>query len=116
VVVLLHLLLVLRWSPATPPEIPPLCIHRLLIAEPHSFSDSSRYLLLFVTFVATVTVSNLAIAAAAAFRKSLVALPSPQNYADLCKTTNRASLGAHVTLAAALQRICVILAVAAVYF
>ena len=41
-----------------------------------SFSDSSSYLLLFVTFVATVTVCSLAIAVAAAFRKSLIALPS----------------------------------------
>jgi hypothetical protein len=61
---------------ATPPEIPPLCIHRHSIAEPRTFSDSNRYLLLLVTFVATVTVSNLAIAIANAFRKSLVALPS----------------------------------------
>jgi len=88
VVVLLHLLLLLRYSsPATPPEIPPLCIHRLSIAEPRSFSDSNSYLLLFVTFVATLTISNLAISIADAFCKSLVVLPlrdlldrSPQNY------------------------------------
>ena len=35
---------------------------------------------------------------------------------DLRKTTDRAALGAHVTLAAALQRILVVLAVVAVYF
>jgi hypothetical protein len=44
--------------------------------KPRSFSDSSSYLLLLVTFVATATVSNLAIAVATAFRKSLIALPS----------------------------------------
>ena len=42
----------------------------------HSFSDSSSCLLLFVSFFATVAISNLAIAIAHAFRKSLVALPS----------------------------------------
>ena len=44
--------------------------------NPRSFSDSSSYLLLLVMYVATATVSNLAIAVAAAFRKSLIALPS----------------------------------------
>jgi hypothetical protein len=43
----------------------------------HSFSDSSSCpLLLFVSFFATVSVSNLAIVVAVAFRKNLVALPS----------------------------------------
>ena len=41
-----------------------------------SFSDSSSYLHLFVTFVETVTICSLAIEVAAAFRKSLIALPS----------------------------------------
>ena len=35
---------------------------------------------------------------------------------DLRKTTNRSALGAHASLAEALQRIYVILAVAVVYF
>ena len=35
---------------------------------------------------------------------------------DLWKPTNRAALGAHDTLAAALQRIAVVLAVAALYY
>jgi len=60
----------------TPPEIPPLFMHRLSIAKPHSFNDCSSYLLLFAPFVATVLVSNLAKAAAYTFSKSLVALPS----------------------------------------
>ena len=72
---LLLLLMSLRWSPATPPEIPPLFMHRRSIAQFRNFSDYSSCLLLFVPFVATVTISNLAIAVATAFRKSLVALP-----------------------------------------
>ena len=48
-----------------------------LNSSAHIFSDSiSCLLLLFVLFFATVTTSNLAIAIAATFRKSLVALPS----------------------------------------
>ncbi len=68
---LLLLLLSLRYSHATPPEIPQLFMHRLPIAELRSFSDSSSNLLMFVPYVATVSVSNLAIALAAPFRKSL---------------------------------------------
>ena len=68
---LLMLLMSLRYIHATPPEIPQLFMHRLPIAELRSFSDSISNLLLFVSYVATVLVSNLAIAIAAAFRMSL---------------------------------------------
>ena len=68
---LLLLLLSLRYKHATPPEIPELFMHPLPIAELRSFSDSTSNLLLLVPYAATVSVSNLAIAVAAAFRKSL---------------------------------------------
>jgi hypothetical protein len=69
----------------------------------HSFSDSSSCLLLFVSFFATVKVSYFAIAVAAAFRKSLVAVTIYETYSiDLHKPTNRSFLGARVTLAATL--------------
>ena len=76
---LLHLLLrilPLCQSPTTTPEIPPLYMHQLPIVELRSFSNSSNCLLLFVPFVATVRASNLAIAIAPNFRKSLAALLS----------------------------------------
>ena len=85
----------------------------------HSFSDRSSCLLMLVSCFATVTVSNLAIAIADAFRKSLVAVTIYETYSiDIVDSqpTNRAVLGACVTLAVALQRILMILAVAAVYF
>ena len=94
-------------------------MHRLSIAKPRSFSDnSSGYLLFFTLFVATVTISNLAIAVTNDFRKSLIALPSTIETCsiDPSKTTNRATLGAHATIAATLQIIYENLAVAVVYF
>jgi hypothetical protein len=78
---LLQLLLFLpslRLSPespeicVTPPEISPFLIQRLPVSDPRSFSDSSSYILLFVMLFLAVSVSNLAIAVAAAIRKSLV--------------------------------------------
>ncbi len=47
------------------PEMPPLLMQRLPIAEPHSFSDSSSRMLLILQFMSSVSVSDLAIAAAA---------------------------------------------------
>ena len=91
-------------------------MHRLLIAEPRNFSDSNNCLLVFDPFIATVTISYLAIAVAAAFRKDLVASASARSASDLQKMTDRLALGPHVTLAPALQRIPLFLAVAAVYF
>ena len=44
-----------------------------------SFSNSSSCLILFVPFVAIVQVSNLAIAVATAFLKSLAVLPSTRD-------------------------------------
>ena len=54
----------------------PLRMQRLPVAQPRSFSDSSSYLLLFSLSFLDLSVSNLAIAVAAAVRKSLVALAS----------------------------------------
>ena len=51
---LLLLLWSLRYSLATPPEIPQLFMYRLPIAELRSFSDSSSNLRLFVPYAATV--------------------------------------------------------------
>ena len=69
----------------------------------HSFSDISSCLLLFVSFLATVILSNLAIAIATAFSKSLVAVTIYETYSiDLRKPTNGVVLGARVTLAATL--------------
>jgi hypothetical protein len=58
------------------PEIPPLLMQLLPIAEPHSFSDSSSRLLLLLQFISSVSVSNLAIAVATVFCNNLEALAS----------------------------------------
>ena len=65
-------------APATPvpPEIPPLFMQRLPKAESRSFSDGSSRILLLLSFITSVLVSNLAIAVATAFCKHLVALAS----------------------------------------
>jgi hypothetical protein len=65
-------------APADPvaPEIPPLLMQRLPKAESRSFSDSSSRILLLLSFIKSVSVSNLAIAVAAACCKHLVALAS----------------------------------------
>jgi len=80
---LLLFLLSLRKSPAspeilcvTPPEISPLLLQRLQVAEPRSFSDSNRYLILFLLLFLAVSVSHLAISVADDVRKSLVVLAS----------------------------------------
>ena len=49
------------------PEIPPLLMQRLPIAEPNGFSDSSSRLLLILPFISSLSFANLAIAVAAAF-------------------------------------------------
>ncbi len=106
-------------APAAPvaPEILPLLMQRLPIAEPRSFSDSSSRLPLIRPFIASLSVANLAIAVATSFCKNLACSVSIYETCsiDLRKTTDIAALGAHVTLSAALQRIAVFLAVAAVY-
>jgi hypothetical protein len=58
------------------PEIPPLLMQRLPIAESRRFSDSSSHILLLLLNFPSVSVSNLAIAVAVAFYKNLVALAS----------------------------------------
>jgi hypothetical protein len=65
-------------APAAPvaPEILPLLMQRLPVAEPRSFSDSSSRLLLILPFISTLSVINLAIAVAAAFCKNLAAVAS----------------------------------------
>ena len=91
----MELLMSLRWSPATPPEIPPLFMYRLSIAQLCNFSDSSS----------------------SCFPKEPRNVTVYETYSiHLRKLTNRAVLGAQITLAAALQRILVILAVATVHF
>ncbi len=113
--VLLVLLLSLRYTPATPPKIPQLFMHRLSKAKPRSFSDMGSCLLLFVPFVATVSLSNLAIAVVSPFRKILpVSIYVTYSTNLRMKATNGASLGAHVAWAEPPQRIIVILAVAVV--
>ena len=72
---------------------------------------------MLLPFISSVLVSHLAIVVAVAFGK----IPCGVSIYDTCsidllKTIDRAALGAHVTLAAALQRIAVVLAVAEVYF
>ena len=76
VVLLLLLLLSPRYGPATPPEIPPLLLHRLSVAERLSFRDSSSSLLSHLPKFLAVSFSNLAIAVAADSRKRLAALAS----------------------------------------
>ena len=98
------------------PEVPPLLMRRLPIAQSRRFSDSSSHLLLLLSFIPSASVSYLAIAVAAAFRKNLVASASARSARDLQKMTDRLALGPHVTLAPALQRIPLFLAVALVYF
>ena len=65
-------------APAAPyaPEIMPLLMQWLPIAEPRSFSDNSSRLLLILPFISSLSVANLAIAVAAAFCKNLVVLAS----------------------------------------
>ena len=60
-------------APAAPfaPEILPLLLQWLPIAEPRSFSDSKSHLLLILPFISSLSVSNLAIEVAVAFRKNL---------------------------------------------
>ena len=58
------------------PEIPPLLMQRLRIAESRRFSDNSSHILLLLLIFPSVSVSNLAIAVAVAFCKNLVALAS----------------------------------------
>ena len=58
------------------PEIPPLIMQLLPIAEPHSFSDSSSRLLLLLQFISFVSVSNLVITVAVVFCNNLEALAS----------------------------------------
>ena len=58
------------------PEILQLLMQRLPVAEPRSFSDSSSRLLLILPFISTLSVTNLAIAVAAAFCKNLAAVAS----------------------------------------
>ena len=79
VVMLLQLPLSLRQSPATPPEIPPLLPQRLAIAKPRSCSDINSCIRLFLPFVPSESLSNLAIAVATAFRKNLLALTSTRS-------------------------------------
>ena len=99
------------------PEIPPLLMQRLPIAEPRSFSDNSSRLLLILPFISSLSIANLAIAVAAAFCNKLVALVFTRPCSiDLRKTTDRAALEAHVTSEAAFKRNPVSLAVAAVIF
>ena len=105
----MHLLLMLL-------SLPPLLIRRLPIAQTRRFSDSSSHLLLLLSFIPSASVSYLAIAVAAAFRKNLVASASARSARDLKKMTDILALGPHVTLAPALQRIPLFLAVAADYF
>ncbi len=78
------------------PAFPQLFMHRLSITELRSFSDSSSNLLLFVPFVATVSVSNLAVAVATAVHKSLSVSIYETYSTDLQKTTDAVTLGAHV--------------------
>ncbi len=58
------------------PEIPPLLMQRLPIAESRRFSNSSSHFLLLLLIFPSVSVSNLAIGVAVAFCKNLVALAS----------------------------------------
>ena len=58
------------------PEIPPLLMQRLPKAESRSFSDISSRFILLLSFIKSVSVSNLATAVAVAFCKHLVALAS----------------------------------------
>ncbi len=51
------------------PEIPSLLMQRLPKVESRSFSDSSSRILLLLSFITSVPVSNLAIAVEAAFCK-----------------------------------------------
>ncbi len=67
----------------TSPEISPLLMQQLLVAELRSFSDSSSSLQLLHLFVPALSVSNLAIAIAASSRKSLGALVSMRSAQDI---------------------------------
>ncbi len=58
------------------PEIPPLHMQLLPKAESRSFSDSSSRILLLLSFIKSISVSNVAIAVSVAFCKHLVALVS----------------------------------------
>ncbi len=58
------------------PEILPLLMQRLPIAEPRNFSDSNSRLLLILPFISTLSVANLSIEVATAFCKNLTALAS----------------------------------------
>ncbi len=98
------------------PEVPPLLIRRLPIAQSRRFSDMSSHLLLFLPFYPSASVSYLAIGVTSAFRKNLVASASSRSARDVQKMTNTLALQPYVTLAPALQRIPLFLAVAAVYF
>ncbi len=81
---LLLLLMSPRYGPATPPEIPLLLLHRLSVAEPLSFIDSSSCLLSHLPKFPVVLASNLAIAVAADSRKRLVALASSRRSRPMC--------------------------------
>ena len=58
------------------PEIPPLLMQRLPKVEFRSFSDSRSRILLLLSFIKTVSVSNLTIAIEAAFCKHRASLES----------------------------------------
>ncbi len=86
-------------------EVPPLLMRRLPISQSRRFSDSSSHLLLLLSLIPSSSVSYLAIAVAAAFRKNLVASASARSARELPKMADKLALGPHVTLAPALQRI-----------
>ena len=73
------------------PQVPPLLMRRLPIAQSRRFSDSSSHLLLLLSFIPSASVSYLAIAVAAAFRKNLVASASSRSARDLQKNDRQTS-------------------------